>query len=157
MSRRSARHRALPAIAPPARGAGSTLAPFRRRRGKGKCHVVFRGKPNHRAPADPAQEEPARVNALSPADLAGEVMAAFGPQGPRAGGDVTQDHIATWLFRAYPRASRYATAARLAASEAFQVLEHAELIRLDKAWSAPNYWTATRLGWEAIETAAPDR
>ena len=40
---------------------------------------------------------------------------------------------------------------RLAVSEALQVLEHAELIRLDKPWSAPNYWSATRLGWEAIE------
>jgi hypothetical protein len=38
-----------------------------------------------------------------------------------------------------PRASRYAAAARLAVSEALQVLEHAELIRLDKPWSAPNY------------------
>jgi len=111
----------------------------------------IRSKSNHRAAADPAQEEPTRVNALSPADLAGEIMAAFGPQGPRAGGDVTEDHTATWLFRAYPRASRYATAARLAVTEALQVLEHAELIRLDKPWSAPNYWSATRLGWEAIE------
>ena len=50
-----------------------------------------------------------------------------------------------------PRASRYAAAARLAVLEALQVLERAELIRLDKPWSAPNYWTATRLGWEAIE------
>ena len=109
------------------------------------------GEKRHRsAHRDPAQEL-ARVNALSPADLAGEIIAAFGPQGPRAGGDVTEDHIATWLFRAYPRASRYATAARLAVTEALQVLEHAELIRLDKPWSAPNYWSATRLGWEAIE------
>jgi hypothetical protein len=108
-------------------------------------------KPNRPVQRDPAREELARLNALSPADLAGEIMAAFGPAGPRGGGDVTEDHIARWLFRAYPRASRYATAARIAISEALQVLEHAELIRLDKPWSAPNYWTATRLGCEAIE------
>jgi hypothetical protein len=108
-------------------------------------------KPNRRVQGDPAREELARLNALSPADLAGELMAAFGPDGPRGGGDVTEDHIARWLFRAHPRASPYAAAARIAISEALQVLEHAELIRLDKPWSAPNYWTATRLGCEAIE------
>jgi hypothetical protein len=76
-------------------------------------------------------------------------MAAFGPQGP--GGGVTDDHMSTCLFGVYSRASRYAAAARIAVAEAPQVREHAELIRLDKPWNGPNYWTATRLGCEAIE------
>ncbi len=108
-------------------------------------------KPNRPVQRDPARDEFSRLNALSPADLAGEIMAAFGPDGPRGGGDVTEDHIARWLFRAHPRASSYATAARIVISETLQVLEHAELIRLDKPWSAHNYLTATRVGCEALE------
>jgi hypothetical protein len=106
----------------------------------------MRHRSTHKNPA----EEVARLNALSPADLAGEIMAAFGPHGPKRGGNVTEDHIATWLFRAYRGAARYTAGVRIPVLEALQVLEHAELIRLDNPWSAPNYWCATRLGCEAI-------
>jgi hypothetical protein len=109
----------------------------------------FTQRQGRTAHGDPAHEL-ARLNALSPADLAGEIMAAFGPDGPKRGGTVTQDHIAPWLFRAFPRASRYTAGLRIPILEALQVLEHAELIRLDSPWRAPNYWCTTRLGWEAI-------
>jgi hypothetical protein len=106
----------------------------------------MQGRSAHSHPA----QEVARLNALSPSDLAGEIMAAFGPDGPKCGANVTEDHIATWLFRAYRGASRYTARVRIAILEALQVLEHAELIRLDNPWSAPNYWCATRLGWAVI-------
>ncbi|MGX9788858.1 hypothetical protein [Mycobacterium sp. MMS18-G62] len=129
-------------------GGGNVLGPRVSQRRVAACHV--RKSHGHVLDSDPAQVELARLNALSPADLAGEIMSAFGPDGPKRGGNVTEAHIADWLFRSYRRASVYAAAVRVPVLEALQVLEHAELIRLDNPWSAPNYWCATRLGLEAI-------
>lgn len=86
------------------------------------------------------------------ADLAAEIMPAFGPGGPKS---LTLHQLVTWRLGQYEFSSsakkaiaypRLETAVR----EALQVLEHAELLYLTVAEESAHKWTATRLGMEAL-------
>jgi hypothetical protein len=95
-----------------------------------------------------------------PADLAAEVMAAFGPGGPgQEGNTVREDTLFKWLFRGYAYMndtrfsavklrSRTEKLAHWPIREAMQLLEHSELVCI--AWwgesSAHAEWRATQLG-----------
>jgi hypothetical protein len=108
---------------------------------------------------DPAQDEAERaeierLTALPPADLAVEIMPAFGPEGPRGGKEMSSLQIVIWLMRRHPRGTRNVDALHTAVREAMQVLEHAELIwKLHSSRSAASgsdRWNATRLGEAAL-------
>jgi hypothetical protein len=44
-----------------------------------------------------------RLTALSPVELAAEIMPAFGPDGPRSSGGLNAVQIAQWLMASYTR------------------------------------------------------
>jgi hypothetical protein len=110
-----------------------------------------------------AQDEAGRAlldwaNLAPPADLAAELMPAFGPNGPGGGVDVSARSLAEWLFRTYPKPSdsqaqqlrmSYAKELRRPILEAVQVLEHAELVFLSQT-EGPTQYSATRLGEAAL-------
>jgi hypothetical protein len=89
------------------------------------------------------------INSAPPADLAAEVMTAFGPDGPRRGQQVSSTDLTDWMFRDYPKQTGFIVAARPVGesiSEAVQLLEHSELVYL--RWFSNDYpvWSVTRLG-----------
>ena len=93
--------------------------PFRRRR--------------ERAEADrAAQAEVDRLCALPRAELAVELMAAFGEDGPRARGLLTRGRdliaVTEWLLRGHRRAGRHLLALAGPVREALRLLERAGLL-----------------------------
>ena len=98
------------------------------------------------------------------AELAAEIMAVFGPEGPgRDGKTVGRQELAGWLFRGHTPPAlntleaasfryRIAEQVHVAIMEAMQLLEHAELVCV--AWwgeTSPNAeWRATRFGLVAF-------
>jgi hypothetical protein len=88
-----------------------------------------------------------------PGDLAAELMAAFAGN-TRA---FTPGDLARWLFREYPKSTKYKYVAQLSIrnsphpiKEAIQLLEHAELVYLastnEAAVPEESNWRPTRLG-----------
>jgi hypothetical protein len=62
------------------------------------------------AVGDPAQPMFDWANSAPPAELAAEIMAAFGPDGAQGRPDsFDAREVAIWLFRGYPGGHRYAT------------------------------------------------
>jgi hypothetical protein len=124
--------------------------------------ALFEPSPAELAAAQPMIEW---LNAAPAAEVAAEVMAAFGPGGPGAGGDgLTRDKLVEWLFRDYPKPGAPGggiftvnTAASYPVGkpvlEALQLLEHAELVMYEH-WFDQNYpqlaWLATRLGTSTL-------
>lgn len=106
--------------------------------------------------------EAERLMALAPAELAAELMPAFGPHGaapnakPLPGNPVSLRcvELTEWLLSGAPLPLRSPLAPRLegALREAVQVLEHAELVYLSgQGESISNQkWSATRLGLSAL-------
>jgi hypothetical protein len=103
---------------------------------------------------DPAQPMIDWVNNVEVADLGAELMAGFGPSGPRDENNfVTHKRLAEWLFRVhgYPPPKRPFSGVWIASDapilEAMQLLELAALICLrfinDGGYK---YWVETRLG-----------
>lgn len=89
------------------------------------------------------------------ADLAAELMPAFGPNGPKPGKSLTLHQLVKWKLDQY----EFSSSAKKAIAypkletpvrEALQVLEHAELLYLTVAEESADNWTATRLGLEAL-------
>ncbi|WP_433566817.1 hypothetical protein ACQP1O_17490 [Nocardia sp. CA-151230] len=114
---------------------------------------------------DMAENEAARAmiewaSTVSPADLAAELMAAFGPDGPKGGNDVHHSNLVEWLFREHPNpggyvfqgGKSYGEPSRVYEQlhrpmrEALQLLEHAELIYVGWIEAAYAAWSGTRLG-----------
>lgn len=88
-----------------------------------------------------------RLKGLPVADLAGELLPAFGPDGiPHARAGVRPQQLCKWLMGSYPRASKFNPGQLLMpVREGLQNLEHAELVTssgLDRA----SIWRVTRLG-----------
>lgn len=97
-----------------------------------------------------------RVVVVPPtAELAAELMPAFGPDGPRRGKSLTHRELIKWMARNFDFKSR---AHRLLGSEklrdpileALQVLEHAELVRITVDSDRADNWRATRSGLAAL-------
>jgi len=121
------------------------------------------------SPAELAAAQPliTWLNDIPPAEVAVELMAAFGPGGAGTGETgVSRDKLIAWLFREYPKpgapgggiltvntAASYPVAKPV--SEALQLLEHSELVMFDP-WFDQNYpqlaWLATRLGLTALSS-----
>ncbi|OBJ52363.1 hypothetical protein [Mycobacterium sp. 1423905.2] len=104
------------------------------------------------------QAQAERVMALPPtADLAAELMDAFGPHGAKRGKPLTQLDLVTWKVRAYQfdsRGQRAMVYKKLGAPirEAMQVLEHAELVYLRVRSESPDTWELTSRGREALNS-----
>jgi hypothetical protein len=82
------------------------------------------------AQEEAARAEAARLNALSVEDLAGEIMPAFGPEGPRAGKEINSLQVSNWLMRSYPRGAHYVRQLHTSVCEGMQLLEHAGLVQV---------------------------
>ncbi len=101
---------------------------------------------------DPAQPMVAWVRNAPAADLAAELMAAFGPDGVLSvgayGRGVLESSLVIWLLRAYPKPrGDYIGELRAPISEALQLLEHAELVyHSHYRHSDEHGWSPTRLG-----------
>ena len=98
-----------------------------------------------------AKAEADRLAALTPAQLAVEVMPAFGSDGPKAaekyGINVFQVGMA--LMKDTPRGNSEMRELLQPIREALQVLEHAELIARNTGRDTA-LWKATRLGETAL-------
>jgi hypothetical protein len=111
------------------------------------------GRKDHSAEDEAARVHFARLMALSAADLAAELMPAFGPDGPRRGKNLNVVHLNRWFVRGY-RSTGGVPLRELhtAVTEAVQVLQNAELIQL--TWPGGGHssrqWNATRLGAESL-------
>ena len=64
---------------------------------------LFRKSDGKAADDGAGEAELARLTGLSNADLAAEVMPAFGPDGPDGSGGINAVQIAQWLMRSYRR------------------------------------------------------
>jgi hypothetical protein len=125
---------------------------------------------------DPAEEQAAQTlvnwaNSVPPADLATDLMVAFGPDGPKGGNRLGTGDLIKWLFRQYPNPDRYAKPSKgyleqldRPISEAVQLLEHAELVYVSEVYERNSVaggdlshtgnvvvpharWSVSRLGW----------
>jgi hypothetical protein len=112
------------------------------------------GKKDHTAQDAAARDHVEQLMALSPADLAAELMSAFGPDGPRRGKDLNILQLVSWLLRGYRGAGGVSRREQLvvAAREAMQVLEHAELVQVRHLGGASggSIWNATRVAAAAL-------
>jgi hypothetical protein len=89
------------------------------------------------------------INNVPPAELAVELMAAFGPDGIRSGDRLGSSDLTDWMFRGYPKQTGLIVAARPVERpilEAVQLLEHSELIYLRWIFNDLPVWSVTRLG-----------
>jgi hypothetical protein len=112
---------------------------------------LFGNREQKQAEIAAAKAEADRLAALTPAQLAVEVMPAFGPGGPKAsqsyGINVLQVGIA--LMEDTPRGSSELKELIEPIREALQVLEHAELIARNSGREG-TWFKATRLGETAL-------
>jgi hypothetical protein len=94
-----------------------------------------------------------RLSSLPAADLAAEMMPAFGPDGPRVpGGGLGILQVMTWLMSSYPRGNKGLSRLLPAAREGVQVLENAGLVQVLQRGSdgSVGRLTVTRLGEQAL-------
>jgi hypothetical protein len=112
---------------------------------------LFGNKEQKQAEIAAAKAEADRLIALTPAQLAVEVMPAFGPDGPKAsqsyGINVLQVGIA--LMQNTPRGTSEMKELIEPIREALQALEHAELI-VRNSGREGTWYKATRLGETAL-------
>jgi hypothetical protein len=93
------------------------------------------------------------LSSLPAADLAAEMMPAFGPDGPRVpGGGLGILQVMTWLMSSYPRGNKGLSRLLPAACEGVQVLENAGLVQVLQRGSdgSVGRLTVTRLGERAL-------
>ena len=100
---------------------------------------------------DPAQPMVDWIIAAPPAELAAELMSAFGPETPRRVPWLVSSDFEEWMFRGYPERTGLILPARPVVEpilEAIQLLEHAELVfvRYISTTDGGRSWNATRLG-----------
>ena len=102
---------------------------------------------------DPAQPMIDWINTVPPAELASELMTAFGPDGVRDGEAVGPDDLSNWMLRGYPKQTGIIVPARpvnVPIMEAVQLLEHSELIYLRWITNDALVWSVTRLGTSTL-------
>jgi hypothetical protein len=101
------------------------------------------------------QVEFERLVAMPPAaELAAQLLPAFGPHGAKGGKPLTTDDLANWMIRDYRLNFReralFLTKLGGPIAEALRVLAHAELVCVTKRSEAPDNWRATKLGLESL-------
>ncbi|OBI90224.1 hypothetical protein [Mycobacterium sp. 1245805.9] len=104
------------------------------------------------------------VNGAPPAELAAELMAAFGPNGANGGNDLGEQALVGWLFRGYyPNPGyrervellEYVKELRRPLREALQLLRHSELVYESQYGDGAPSLSATRLGLAALASGKP--
>ena len=113
---------------------------------------LFGNKEKKQAEKAASQAAIDRLVGLPPAELAAEVMPAFGPGGPRGQGpnhgpNILQ--IVMFLGKSIPRGESYASPLMEPTREALQVLEHAELV-LKTTRGTGTWFSVTRAGEAAL-------
>jgi hypothetical protein len=114
---------------------------------------VFGNKGEKAAQDAAVSAEIERLISLPVADLAAEMMPAFGPDGPRVpGGGVGILQVLSWLMSSYPRGNKNLSRLLPVGREGVQVLERAGLVQiLQRAEDGSiGRLSATRLGQEAL-------
>lgn len=98
--------------------------------------------------------EVGRLNALPVADLAMELIPAFGPDGARAGKEINSLQASTWLMRSYPGGGKYLRRLHTAVCEGLQLLERVGLVEVlggrRGSVATGAHLRATRLGEQAL-------
>lgn len=94
------------------------------------------------------------INGAPPAELAAELMSAFGPGVPRRVPVLALSDFSDWMFRGFPQRRGLIVPARPVQEsllEAIQLLQHSELAYV--RWIVDNEfrWSATRLGLTTLE------
>jgi hypothetical protein len=112
--------------------------------------ALFGNKEEKAAEDQAARAEVDRLLALPVAELAEEVMPAFGPEGARPGQEVNILLVMNWLMRSYPRGTKYLTELREPTWEAMQALENAGLVIHMGATGPGGRLKATRAGEDAL-------
>jgi hypothetical protein len=82
------------------------------------------------AAANAARTEVERLNALPVADLAAELMPAFGPDGPRSGKEINSLQASIWLMRSHPTRSTQSRDLHRAVCEGLELLEQRGLVEI---------------------------
>ena len=108
-----------------------------------------------------AQAEVERINALPVAELARELMPAFGPDGARAGKEINSLQASTWLLRSHPRGGSHLRELHKAVCEGIECLERAGLVEVlgGKRGSVATgaHLRASRLGETALAENSLDQ
>ena len=94
-----------------------------------------------------------RLISLPVADLAAEMMPAFGPDGPRVpGGGVGILQVLSWLMSSYPRGNKNLSRLLPAGREGIQALERAGLVQILQRGEdgSAGRLNVTRLGQAAL-------
>ena len=100
------------------------------------------------AQLEAAKAEADRIAALSPAELAIELMPVFGPGGPKGrgpNGGINILQVEIGLLEKLPHGTKYMAQLEQPVREGLQVLEHAELIARTTRQTG-TWFNATRLG-----------
>jgi hypothetical protein len=113
---------------------------------------LFGNKEDKVAQEAAAKAEAGRLGALSVAELAAEMMPAFGADGPGRGSrhEVNVLQVANWLMSPYPRGTKFLGELEQPVREGIQALEHAGLVQRWGEPSAGGRLSATRLGEAAL-------
>jgi hypothetical protein len=99
-----------------------------------------------------AEAEATRLRELPVADLADELMPAFGVRGPGRGArrEVNLLQLSSWLMRSFPGGVKYVRDLVRPTRDAVQALESAGLIDRHAQANVGQRFAATRLGETAI-------
>jgi hypothetical protein len=112
------------------------------------------------AQAEAAQAETDRLVALPVADLAAEIMPAFGPDGlqTRSGHRQGPMEITSWLLASFPGKVKYRQPLLGPVIEGLQALEHAGLVeRRSFGGGTASTYHASRLGQTALDEGSVRR
>ncbi len=90
--------------------------------------ALFGNKEEKAAQKQAAEAEAERLQSLPVAELAAEVMPAFGPEGARPGNEINILQILSWLMRSHSGGAKLLTQLRQPTREAIQALENAGLV-----------------------------
>jgi hypothetical protein len=114
-----------------------------------------RNKQQKQAEDATAKEEADRIAGLPVAEVAVEILPAFGPEGPGKGGtkSIGTFQIGMFMMRDYPRGNQYMKELLAPIREGTQALEHAGLIeiRATNNGGVAERAMVTRLGLATIE------
>jgi hypothetical protein len=120
------------------------------------------GKSTDRLTQDEAAEaEFQHLSELSAAELAEELMPAFGDDGPRGGKEINALQASNWLMRSYPRGHKFVRKLHRPVCEALELLEHVGLVEVlggrRGSISTGAHLRATRLGLVVLADETVDR
>ncbi len=113
---------------------------------------LFGNKEEKRAEDAAAKAEADRLLALPVAEVAAEILPAFGPEGPGKGDkEIGSLQVGMFLMRDFPRGNQFVKPLLDPIREGIQALENAGLVERKVRSIGGSTVSSTRLGLEAIE------